>query len=128
MRITIDGAGAGSFHALGTTLAGWNLHFLVGPTLDRRAANLGAGNLAGIATATATGSHVPGLVVPIGDALHGALAAHLGDNATGTAAVVLLKLGRTLQNGACGTLANGGAIQTGAVRAAIRHKLDLVVV
>lgn len=128
MRITKDGAGAGSFQALGTTLAGWNLHLLVGPTLDRGAAHLGAANVAGVAATTATGSHVPGLVVHVGDAVQGALAAHLRHNATGTAAVVLLKLRGTLQNGACGTLADRGAIQAGAVGATIRHKLYLVVV
>lgn len=56
-----------------------------------------------------------------------ALAAHLGHNAARTAAVLLLKLGRTLEDGTSGALANRGAIQAGAVCAAIRREFCLIV-
>lgn len=128
VRVAEDRASAGSFEALGTALAGGHLQFLVGSTFDRLAAHLRAADVAANAAAAAAGSHVPGLVVHVGDALGGALAAHLGHNAARTAAVLLLKLRCTLQYGACGTLANRCAVQAGAISAAIRRKLRLVVV
>lgn len=128
VRITEDCASAGSFQALGTAFAGWTLQLLVGSTLDRLAAHLGAAYVAGNATTAAAGIHIPGLVVHVRHTLMGALAAHLGHNAAGTTAIVLLKLGRTLQYGASGALANRGAVQAGAIGAAIRRKLCLVIV
>lgn len=126
--IAVNGAGASGLQTLGTTLACGHLEFLVGATLDRRAAHLGAAYGAAVAATTATGSHVPGLVVLIDASLVRALAAHLGHNATGTAAVLLLKLWGALQDRASGALANRGAIQAGAVGASIRRELHLIVV
>lgn len=128
VRIAEDGACAGCLQALGTTLAGGHLQLLVGATLDLRAAHLGAAYVAANAAATAARSHVPGFVVHVGDTLSGALAAHLGHNAAGTTAVLLLELRRTLQYGACGTLTNRSAVQARAISATIRRKLCLVVV
>lgn len=128
MWIAVNGAGACGLQTLGTTLACGHLQFLVGATLDRRAAHLGAAYGAAVAATTATGTHVPGLVVLIDASLVRALAAHLGHNATGTAAVLLLKLWGALEDGASCALANRGAIQAGAVGATIRRELHLIVV
>lgn len=127
MGIPIDGAGTRCRQALGTTLAGGHLQFLVGATLELRATHLGAAYVAAIATTTATGTHVPGLVILIDMSQMRALAAHLGHNAARTAAVLLLELGRALEDGTSGALANRGAIQAGAIGAAIRRELCLIV-
>lgn len=128
VRIPEDRTRSSSLHAPMTAFSWGQLENLVGPALDRRTASLGAPDSATVAAATAARSHVPGLVVAVSHALQTALAPHLSDGTSGTAAVLLLELGGTLQDGAGGTLADRGAVQTSAVGASIRHKLGLFVV
>jgi len=119
-------AGSGRLHAPLAALSRRLLQLLVGPALDRRTAHLGTADGAPVAAATAAGAHVPGLVVLVDHPVQAALAPHLGDGATRTTAIRLLELRRALQDRASGPLADGGAVQAGAVRTPVRHELRLL--
>jgi len=126
VRISEDGARARRLHAPLAAFSRRLFQLLVRSALDRRTAHLGTPDGSTIAPAAATRPHVPRLVVLVHNPIQAALAPHFGHRTAWTAAIWLLEFGSALQDRAGGSLAHGGAVQAGAVRTPVRHKLRLL--